>query len=193
MESASEWGFEGRFINPSGETIWCQILSSPVLLGGELVFSGVVVDVTDRHRAMEEMQRAKLVAEAADQAQSRFLSNVSPEVRTPLNGIIGFAELMMREQALENVHDMARTVLHESDILLSLVNELLDQARIESGKMEMEHVATDMKDLVETVLKSCGHRPEKKGCICGRRFLPKSVVSLRRPLKGLPGPAESAV
>ncbi len=163
VKSGEEWGFEGRFIKPSGETVWCQILSSPVLVGSELVFSGVVVDVTDRHRAMEEMQRAKLVAEAASQAQSRFLSNVSHEVRTPLNGIIGFAELIMREQTIENVHAMARTVLHESDILLSLVNELLDQARIESGRMEIECVATDMKDLVETVVKTIQIQAEKKG------------------------------
>ena len=163
VQTGEDWGFEGRFISPTGETLWCQILSSPVPVGEELVFSGVVVDVTDRHQAMEEMRRAQLVAEAASQAQSRFLSNVSHEIRTPLNGIVGFAELIMNERDLDAVHTMAHTVLHESDILLSLVNELLDQARIESGRMDIESAATDMHDLVETVVKTIQMHAEKKG------------------------------
>ncbi len=163
VQSRDAWRFEGRLVTFSGDTIWCQVLSNPVVRENELVYSGVIVDVTDRHNTMAELQRAKLVAEEANRAQSRFLSNVSHEIRTPLNGIIGFAELIMRERNVDGIHAMAKTVLHESEILLSLVNELLDQARIESGRMEIECVRFDINELIDTVSKTVGVQAQKKG------------------------------
>ena len=120
-------------------------------------------DITERRQTMRELEKAKKVAEDAHQAQSRFLSNVSHEIRTPLNGIIGFAELIINTQSIENAQAMAQTVLHESDILLSLVNELLDQARIEAGRMEIECVCTDLHALIETVVKTVEVQAKKKG------------------------------
>jgi PAS domain S-box-containing protein len=163
IESASALKFEGRMIKNSNETVWCQVLANPVICQTELVYSGVIVDVTDRHKTMAQLQRAKLAAEEANQAQSRFLSNVSHEIRTPLNGIIGFTELIMQEHSVENIHAMARTSLHESEILLSLVNELLDQARIESGKMEIECAEFETNDLIETVSQTVGVLAKRKG------------------------------
>ena len=120
-------------------------------------------DITERHQTMTELENAKKSAEEANEAKSKFLSNVSHEVRTPLNAIIGFAELIINAKDLESARGLANTVIHESDILLSLVNAILDQARIESGKMEIEYVFTDMDDLLGTVLKSVETQAKKKG------------------------------
>jgi PAS domain S-box-containing protein len=120
-------------------------------------------DVTSSHEAMAELRRAKLAAEDANQAKSRFLSNVSHEIRTPLNGIIGFTELIMRERDPFTVHTMARSVLKESDILLSLVNAVLDQARIESGKIEIANTASDLMELLDTAAQAVEIQAQKKG------------------------------
>jgi signal transduction histidine kinase/HPt (histidine-containing phosphotransfer) domain-containing protein len=120
-------------------------------------------DVSGWHEAMTELRRAKLTAEEANRAKSQFLSNVSHEIRTPLNGIIGFTELIMRENNPLTVHTMARSVLKESDILLSLVNAVLDQARIESGKIEIANKASDLMELLDTAAQAVKIQAQKKG------------------------------
>jgi PAS domain S-box-containing protein len=120
-------------------------------------------DITDQHNTIGQLQKAKVAAEEANRAKSQFLSNVSHEIRTPLNGIIGFAELIGREDNLESIHAMAQTVLHESDILLSLVNAVLDQARIESGKMEISCRTMDLEELLATVTQTVEVQAKKKG------------------------------
>ncbi len=179
LRTACAWEFEGRLLTVTGEVIWCRVYTSAAVDQNRLVYSGVVVDVTDRHLAMEEMLLAKRAAEEANKAQSSFLSNVSHEIRTPLNGIIGFSELILRERDPDAIHAMTRTLLHESEILLSLVNELLDQARIESGKMEIERSEFDVAELIDTVSKTVGVLAKNKGIeinIDTARDVPRHLV-----------------
>ena len=122
-------------------------------------------EVVERQEANRALQEAKNKAEEASQLKSQFLFNVSHEIRTPLNGIIGFAELISRSEDLERTRMMARTVLHESDILLTLVNDVLDQAKIESGKMTLESQVVDMKDLLAGMLKTMSMAANKKGLL----------------------------
>lgn len=161
-----------------------HLLGSAALLhdqdGNTIGAIETIRDITDRHHAMVQLQNAKLAAEEASQAKSQFLANVSHEIRTPLNGIIGFAELIMREPRIDKVHTMAETIVHESDILLSLVNAVLDQARIESGKMEIAYSATDLKQLLTTVSQTVEVQAKKKGIAIGvvdSEEVPRFVVA----------------
>ncbi len=116
-------------------------------------------EIADRKRAeenlrkaKEEAEKAKEAAEDANKAKDRFLANVSHEVRTPLNAIIGFAEGIIESDLIETAHSYAETVLNESDHLLALINEILDHAKVEAGKIDIEYHSFDMSKLLESII-----------------------------------------
>lgn len=121
------------------------------------------VDVTALKRRENELlelqaalQDARDRAEAASDAKSRFLANISHELRTPLNAVIGFSDLMAQDHAqgrddTARHSQYARTILQSGQHLLSLVEDILDLARIESGKVRLVEQTFDLVDLVASV------------------------------------------
>lgn len=107
-------------------------------------FVGLRVDVTELHQA-----RAK--AEAASQTKSEFLSNMSHEIRTPLNGVLGMADLLADTTLDPTQRDMLQTIRESGWSLLSLLNDILDLARVESGKMTLEARSFDLAALLDRV------------------------------------------
>ncbi len=108
---------------------------------GRPAFVAVMLNVTERHRIEEELRESKNKAVAADIAKSQFLANMSHEIRTPLNGVIGFTDLLIKEGAKltdsERLEHLA-SVRSSGKHLLSLINNILDLSKIESGKLELE-------------------------------------------------------
>jgi PAS domain S-box-containing protein len=112
-------------------------------------------DVTRRKRAEAALLMAKEEAEAANRAKSQFLASMSHELRTPLNSVIGFANILLKNKKgnlEEKELGFLQRILSNGRHLLSLINEVLDLAKIESGRMELEIEETDLDELVsETV------------------------------------------
>jgi PAS domain S-box-containing protein len=95
-------------------------------------------DITQRQQAKEALQAARDAAEAANRAKSEFLASMSHELRTPLNAILGFSQLFGMDESLsEQTKEHALEIRHAGEHLLSLVNDLIDLARIEAGKLEI--------------------------------------------------------
>jgi PAS domain S-box-containing protein len=136
-------------------------------------------DVTARERAEELLRIAKEEAEAANKAKSDFLANMSHELRTPLNSVIGFTNILLKnkdERLNEKDVGFLQRVLSNGKHLLALINEVLDLAKVEAGRMELIIEEIDLAHLcVETVQQLEGQAKAKDGAIELLADVPESV------------------
>jgi PAS domain S-box-containing protein len=156
-ERASGLGREVVGRRKDGNTFPLEIAISEMSLGGQRYFTGVLRDITARKRVEEalqqkntELESARSVAEKANQAKSEFLSSMSHELRTPLNAVLGFAQVMesgtppptpSQKRSLDQI-------LKAGWYLLELINEILDLARIESGRLTLSREPVSLNQVV---------------------------------------------
>ncbi|KAF5055300.1 Sensor histidine kinase RcsC [anaerobic digester metagenome] len=105
-------------------------------------------DVTERQHTQQALIRAKEAAESANRAKSEFLANISHEVRTPLNGIMGMLQLCLQSEAPPELSEYLRTALESSRNLLRVLNDVLDFTKVDAGKMELLERAFDLDELL---------------------------------------------
>lgn len=109
-------------------------------------------DITLAKLAEEQMKAAKEAAEAASRAKSEFLATISHEIRTPINAILGMANLLLDTSLDPQQQDWVQTIRYGGEVLLNLINDILDFSKIESQKLELEEIPFSLPQLVEELL-----------------------------------------
>ena len=158
-------GFESEIRRADGTHIWISENARAVRDGdGSIVrFEGTVVDVTARREQEAALLRAKESAEAAARLKSEFLATMSHELRTPMNGVLGMTSLLLETPLSGDQRELASTVYSSADSLLEILNDILDLSKIEAGRLELEAIDFDPRQLVESVVELLAEPAQRKG------------------------------
>ena len=120
-------------------------------------------DITSHKRAEREIAEARDQALAASRAKSEFLATLSHEVRTPMSGIVGMVDLLLSLPLDRDVREVVEGVRLSADALTSMLNDMIDLARIEVGRLQLDQVPFDLRLLLDSVAETLGSRARQKG------------------------------
>lgn len=137
-----------------------EVFATPVFQdGGDL--EGIVIrvdDISDRERMIEELRKAKALAEQSDKLKSAFLANMSHEIRTPLNAIVGFSDLLMNSEERADREEYMQIINTNNELLLKLINDILDLSKFESGVVELKYEDFDFSEYFNNMAMSMKQR-----------------------------------
>ena len=122
----------------------------------------VIIDSTKQYQHLKEVERERQIADAANRAKTEFLAGMSHEIRTPINTVLGMDEMILRESTESTIREYAMDIQNAGHTLLSIINDILDLNKIESGKMEIVPAEYDVSGLVYDLSNMIKLRAENK-------------------------------
>ncbi len=143
-----------RILLPDGSTKWLHVSSVSFSWNGAPATLNLATDITELKNAELALIKAKESAEAANRAKSEFLANMSHEIRTPMNGVIGMAHLLHGTPLSEEQEEYVNNIEVSSKSLMTLLNDILDLSRIESGRMELERLEFPLGSTIKELMDS---------------------------------------
>jgi signal transduction histidine kinase/ActR/RegA family two-component response regulator len=139
---------------------WLRVQDRMTAAGGIVT---VVNDITDLKRDAQALAEARDAAEAANAAKSQFLANMSHEIRTPLNGVIGVAQALSHTDLSQDQRDMLKLIDASGRTLQILLSDILDLARVESGRLQLNNEAMDLHQAVQEAAQLYAETAREKG------------------------------
>lgn len=164
------------------EPIWLQFFLTQVWKENEKQVVLTMIDISRRKQKERELMEARRMAEAASNTKTQFLANMSHEIRTPINGMTGMINLTLRTDLTAEQRENLQAAKQCSEDLLRIINDILDYAKLENGKMSIEHIDLDLHALLHRVAAVHGTVAEGKGL----EFVVLEDEGLPRYIKGDP-------
>ena len=156
-------GYPGYHRLKDGTIIEVEVTSTNLDLNGRHCRIAHFADVTARNKATAEVAVARDQAVEASNTKSAFLANVSHEVRTPMNGVIGMTELLLDTDLDEEQREYAEQVSRSGEQMLSILNDILDLSKIEGGHLELDIADFDLHDTISDTCSVAGGQARAKG------------------------------
>ncbi len=135
--------------------------------------------INELRNGQKELEKAKLIAEAANRTKSEFLATMSHEIRTPMNGVIGLTDLLFTTDLSDVQYKYLENLRYSAYSLLDIINDILDISKIESDKLELEHIEFNLPEIVEKTAFMMTSRASEKGLSISTTIdskIPKIVV-----------------
>lgn len=157
--------FETTRRRRNGQVFSVSLTMSPLRNAeGQIIGSASIErDITHKQQAQHRLQEAMVAAEQANLAKSEFLANISHELRTPMNAILGMTQLSLYEDIPDTVRDYLTTAKDSADTMLYLINDILDFSRLEADCFELDPAPFDIRRLLEETLRTLSLRAHEKG------------------------------
>jgi PAS domain S-box-containing protein len=158
--------WSGEFCNKkkNNEIYWEKAIISPVKNHRNEITNFVAIkeDITEKRNIVKELIIAKDEAQAANKAKSEFIAAMSHELRTPLNGVIGFSEILKDTPLKDDQREYVNTISTSAKLLLNIINDILDFSKLEAGKLELEKVKTDIREMLYQSIDNIRFTAEEK-------------------------------
>ena len=151
--------YEVRYEHPNGDIRILEVTQSSLPDGA---CEGLVQDITERKQLQDTLVAARQAAEAANRAKSEFLANMSHEIRTPMSGVVGLSHLLQKTRLDHEQADLVKKISRSAATLLGLINDILDFSKIEAGRLNFEHRAFFLDEVMEQVGDVVGPMADEK-------------------------------
>ncbi|HEX5372595.1 MAG TPA: response regulator [Aquabacterium sp.] len=164
FRTGETFALESEMVRKDGSRFWARITGARFnTTTVQDAIIGLVEDVTNEHRAADELRQAKEMADGANRAKSAFLANMSHEIRTPMNAIIGLTHLLRRDATTDRQRTQLQKVADAAMHLLNIINDILDFSKIEAGKMVLDPTDFSVEHVVANAFSLTAERAEAKG------------------------------
>ena len=165
-----------------GQPIWISVINSIILdqFGNIDKYVEVIIDITAKKKAEHELISAKEEAIQLNRAKDMFISVMSHEIRTPLNAVIGISHLLMEDNPNDSQRENLKILKFSADNLMTLINDVLDFTKIETGNIELEKIPVDLRELVESVVNSMQFKAKGKNVYLKSQIdetLPQHIIA----------------